>query len=327
MKAKRPVPPPAAKPGQPPIDPLEWIDAKQAQGDILQAMARRQKRRRRRLQALGTAATMLVVALTLWLNPLPVTPDPSPTTASAVVHIPARQVLPDGSVVELNDGAVIREAFTADSRRVELLGGEAHFTVTKNTARPFVVAARGVEFRAVGTAFSVDLRQREVEMVVTEGSVAVAKPTATNAEHLTLNAERLSTEPNLDPKDPSSALRLPSSDLLVTAGERVVVELAAEKAVETVETVDANTLKARMAWRVPRLEFSGTRLEDAIPMINEYSKVKLVLADDALGDVRLSGILRADNIDALRELLAEVHGIRSEYRSDGEIVLEKKRER
>ncbi len=49
-----------------------------------------------------------------------------------------------------------------------------------------------------------------------------------------------------------------------------------------------------------------------------------MLADESLGDVRLSGILRADNIDALRELLAEVHGIRSEYRAGGEIVLERK---
>lgn len=321
MKAKPPVPPPANPPAKKPaLDPLEWIEATQAQPDILQAMERRQKRsRRRRRQALGTAATLLAVAAFFWFSPAPSPQSPAPS--SAVVHIPARQVLPDGSVVELNDGAVIREAFTADQRRVELLGGEAHFTVTKNPARPFVVAARGVEFRAVGTAFSVDLRQREVEMVVTEGSVAVGT-TATNAERLTLNAERLSAD-----SDSNSDLRTPNSDVLVTAGERVVVGLAAEKAVAPVEIVDANTLRARMAWRVPRLEFSGTRLEDAIPMINEYSKVKLVLADDALGDVRLSGILRADNIDALRELLAEVHGIRSEYRATGEIVLERKGER
>ncbi len=110
----------------------------------------------------------------------------------------------------------------------------------------------------------------------------------------------------------------------MTAGKRVVVELAADHGLAQVETVDAAALQARMAWRVPRLEFSGTRLEDAIPMINEYSKVKLVLADASLGDVRLSGILRADNIDALRELLAEVHGIRSETRPNGEIVLERK---
>jgi len=232
-------------------------------------------------------------------------------------------VLADGSIVELNEGAAIREAFTPAQRRVELLSGEAHFTVTKNRARPFVVAARGVEFQAVGTAFTVDLRQREVEMVVTEGSVAVAKPTA-NVERLTLNAERLSSETNLDPQAPSAAVRPPTSGLLVTAGKRVVVELAADHGLAPVETVDAAALQARMAWRVPRLEFSGTRLEDAIPMINEYSKVKLVLADESLGDVRLSGILRADNIEALRELLAEVHGIHSETRPNGEIVLERK---
>jgi len=233
-------------------------------------------------------------------------------------------------VVELNDGAVIREAFTADERRVELLGGEAHFTVTKNPTRPFVVAAGGVEFRAVGTAFAVDLRNREVEVIVTEGRVAVATTAAAtaNIQHSTSNIQHPTAVSEVGEARPEGSTGN-SGELFLNAGDRVVVDLmpAANEASKPVEAIDANALRARMAWRVPRLEFSGTRLEDAIPMINEYSKVKLVLADDALGDVRLSGILRADNIDALRELLAEVHGIRSEYREGGEIVLERKRER
>jgi transmembrane sensor len=56
---------------------------------------------------------------------------------------------------------------------VVLERGEAHFQVAKNPARPFVVVARGVEIRAVGTAFSVGLESTRVEVLVTEGQVAV----------------------------------------------------------------------------------------------------------------------------------------------------------
>ena len=50
--------------------------------------------------------------------------------------------------------------------------GEAHFQVAKNANRPFVVQAGAVEFRAVGTAFDVQLGATQVQMIVTEGRVA-----------------------------------------------------------------------------------------------------------------------------------------------------------
>ena len=80
-----------------------------------------------------------------------------------------------------------------------------------------------------------------------------------------------------------------------------------------------------MAWRVPRLEFSGTPLADAIPLFNQYGNVRLVLGDTDVAKVRLSGVLRADNMDTLLGLLGESYGIRVEKRSGNEIVLRRAR--
>jgi transmembrane sensor len=81
----------------------------------------------------------------------------------------------------------------------------------------------------------------------------------------------------------------------------------------------------RLAWRTPRLEFSSTPLAEAIPMINEHSAVKLSLDDPALGSLRISGLLRADNVESLFRLLEVEHGIRVEQKSPTEVVLRARR--
>lgn len=311
---------PAAPGGR--LDPLDWLGESGAQGDVLQAMERQLKtRRRRRITGAAGAAAVVLLAALVWQKPWTDTPLATPKRSeggSAIVHAPARQTLPDGSIVEMKDGAKLNVAFhpaSAGPRRVELLSGEAHFQVKKNPARPFVVVVGGIEVRAVGTAFSVNRSPTQVEVLVTEGRVGV---------------ERVSyvASGSVDPNALSAALdekRLVDKPLhLLSAGERTVLNLA-DDATPQVETLPVEQIQEALSWRVPRLEFSGTPLDEAVPMINEYSRVKLVLGDESLGAVRISGILRADNIEALRELLAETKGKKSEYRSDDKVVLTKAR--
>lgn len=66
---------------------------------------------------------------------------------SATTVVPQRETLPDGSLVELKPGALVSHDFAGTVRRVTLHQGEAHFQVTKNPARPFVVRAGNVDIR------------------------------------------------------------------------------------------------------------------------------------------------------------------------------------
>ncbi|HYG28420.1 MAG TPA: FecR domain-containing protein, partial [Caulobacteraceae bacterium] len=81
--------------------------------------------------------------------------------------------LEDGSRVELNTDSRIEVAYAEDQRRIVLLKGEALFEVAKDPSRPFVVMANGAEVRAIGTAFNIRLREKLVELTVTEGVVSV----------------------------------------------------------------------------------------------------------------------------------------------------------
>ena len=284
------------------LDPLDWIGRAKAQPDLLRAIERQLgQRRRRRMVALAGSASVLLLSVVLWQAPWRTEPDAVATTA--VVRLPETATLPDGSVIELRPGAKYRLAYTDSIRRIELASGEAHFQVAKNRARPFVVAVGAVEIRAVGTAFSVDRTQTEVAVLVTEGRVEVDRV-----------AEPL-------PGDRAAA---PTTLATLAPGDRTVLNLAAPAAPQ-VRSLATAELNDRLSWRVPRLEFSGTPLDQAIPLFNEHSRIKVILADPSLGSVRLSGVIRADNVETLRELLSEAHGIGADFRSDTELVLSRPR--
>ena len=59
-----------------------------------------------------------------------------------------RVTLADGSVVELNTRTSLSVHFTATQRRLDLIDGEACFSVASDTQRPFIVAAaKGTEVK------------------------------------------------------------------------------------------------------------------------------------------------------------------------------------
>jgi transmembrane sensor len=210
----------------------------------------------------------------------------------AVVLQPEKRGLPDGTVVELKSGAAIEVRYDDALRRVVLRGGAAHFAVAKDAARPFVVAAGGLEARAVGTAFLVDPTAGGVAVLVTEGRVAVSRAEAPAA--IARRAE------------PVAQLTT------VSAGEGVRLTPAA--AAHAIEAVPATELSALLAWRVPRLEFADTPLDWVVTMFNTHGGARIVLDDESVGAGRVSGVLRADDPESLFRLLEVEFGLKAEQR-------------
>jgi len=110
----------------------------------------------------------------------------------------------------------------------------------------------------------------------------------------------------------------------VEKGARVAVapaDLAPNAPSPEVVEVSAAALAEELAWRVPRLEFNDTPLRDAVALFNRHSDVLLSLADSSIGDLRVSGVVRADNISALLQLLQADYGVSAQRRSDREFLL------
>ena len=245
-------------------------------------------------------AAALVLGLFVWQSVSPRAPAPQKT----FLRVNERQALADGSVVELKDGSRLDLQFTPGERRVRLTG-EAHFTVAKNPARPFIVEAHGVEVRAVGTAFNVRVDAAAVEVLVTEGKVRVTEPASTlNAQLLTPNAQ---------------------GQTFLAAGQQVVVPLAASAPAPVVATVSKAQIRTALEWQTPRLQFFETPLAEAVAEFNRHNPNPLVLADAALGSVPIGGTFRVDNVEGFVRLLEFTVDLKGETRADGTVVLRRAR--
>ena len=278
----------------------------------LRALERRQTRRRMMIGGSSLAAACLAVLL--WQQAVrPVVSTPAEATAQ--VFQPERQTLPDGSVVELKRGAAIAVDYSGAFRRVLLQEGESHFQVVSNRDRPFIVTAGGVEVRAVGTAFSVERGRVQVEVVVTEGRVAVEKAPENRP---------ISSAP---PSGRSIPAVPPPLETIATldAGHRVMVDTAfkSEMAAQVISMSSAELLE-RVAWRLPRLEFTDTTIAEAVTLFNRNNRMQLQISEGDLARLRVSGVFRSDNIEGFVGLLESSFGVRA-TRSTETITLQKAR--
>ena len=321
-----------------------------AADDLLNAVETRVRRRRHRQAARFAAGLALVFVIGfVWRS----APDPAADSlqpsrsGTAIAVLPPRQILPDSTVVELKSGAEIAADFRGKLRRVVLQKGEAHFQVAADASRPFVVVVGNVEVRAVGTAFSVQREGAKVEVLVTEGRVAVERLVGTTGprpkDDRRRNAERGDAEESDSRVPASSHLRVSTSSparaltpVFLGPGYRAVVDFSStDQAPPTVELLAAGDISERLAWRAPRLEFSGTPLSEAVALLNEHAgnaaaagqpALRYAIGDPEIAPMRVSGLFRVDNTESFVRLLKHGFGIEAETR-DGyaEIVLRKSR--
>ncbi|MBP7140938.1 MAG: FecR domain-containing protein [Opitutaceae bacterium] len=232
------------------------------------------------LWSIGLAAAAAVTVGLFLRTPPPVSaPEAAPKN---YLHVNERLALPDGSRVELKDGSRLVVQYSDAERRVRLMGGEAHFSVWKDAARPFVVEASGIEVRAVGTAFNVRLGDQAVEVLVTEGRVKVAQGSSDTV-----------------------------APLLVSVRERAVVPLAVAEA-PAVASVTNEEIVSELAWQAPRLQFHETPLAEAVAEFNRLNRHQIVIGDPELKDLRIGGTFRPDNVEAFVRLLGTTLGVRAE---------------
>jgi len=261
--------------------------------------------------ASAAAAAVALVALHL-TRPSATTPSASaalaPASASAAPapsSAPRQLTLSDGTVVQLNTGGEVTEHFTTAERRVLLTRGEAHFAVTKNPARPFVVRAGNVDVRAVGTAFNVHLQSAAVDVLVTEGVVQLKSSTEATPAYAPVSREPIP---------------------LLSPGQRAVVSLAPVSSATSVvvTTASPDDIARTLAWQAPLLRLGGQTLAELAVEFERRSGQRVILADPALASLRVGGRFRADDLAGFTHLLATTLDLEVDHTADDTLVLRKK---
>lgn len=238
---------------------------------------------------LGMAALLVVglIVFAAWERESTKRPG-EPRPQSLVAKDFERHELEDGSRIDMNRGAALEVEYTEKERRVELVSSEAHFVVAKDPDRPFIVSARGVEVRAVGTAFNIRISEDRVEVLVTEGRVRMGSPVLT----------AVPVPPGAPERDPLTSD--PLADLV--AGQMAVVPASGGEAKPVVSKATVEAVQRVIAWR-RSLDFDAVPLGDVVAEFNRRNRVQIEIEDPHLHMVPIVASFRSDNASHFVELL------------------------
>lgn len=181
--------------------------------------------------------------------------------------------LADGSQVELAPASAIDVDLTGSRRMITLVSGQAFFTVAKDPARPFSVAARSGTVTALGTAFDVKLGLGSaVAVAVDESRVRVEVPGA--------------------------------AGVVVSQGQGVGYEA---EAISTPGPLDPGEIGD---WRRGRLVFHDVRLAEAVADLERYGGGRIGILSREAGQRRVTAVLDARDPAGGLDMLAGGLGLR-----------------
>lgn len=233
-------------------------------------------RRRRYGWTAGLAATILIATGTAWFLQLA---DPFFGTDVYQTGIGEQRVitLADNSRVSLDALTHLRVDYSDSARRIELVNGQAYFDVARDVLRPFSVHAGDQTVVALGTQFNVEIVDEQILVTLLEGRVEVsADPAPSSAQ--SAGSGSVTTIP--DPIE-------------LVPGQQLVVASNGTRA----PIVEANVQRT-VSWRQGKLMFEDEPLADAVARVNRHSHKRVQLADDAVRDIRISGVFDAGDTDA-----------------------------
>ena len=221
-------------------------------GEIIHEAATRQFpdpyafRHRRWLVPLGAAALVLLGFLGSLVLP---TRDPAPMFAAEEFVTGTSDMatvrLTDGTVVRLAPSSRLRVTRGSGGREVSL-EGHAYFAVAKSKGRTFAVRTRAGDAEVLGTRFEINVKEKDLRLVVVEGLVALSAGSKTVA----VPARHMSRVINGDARP----------------------------------AVDVSDAAAQVRWTGRLLVFQERRLTDALEEIEQQYGAQVELADPSLAD-------------------------------------------
>lgn len=200
--------------------------------------------------------------------------------------------LADGSTISLDAGTAVEVLYTRNARELTIEQGRAKFVVAKGLLRPFTVHAGSKLVVATGTAFSVERLRDTVNVVLYEGHVALLDGTTSEYRPIALRGVR---------KGPVDRLLAPDQQVSLPAGDTATDKTA----VATIAPADP---VRSLAWENGQLIFNDEPLPGVVERINRYADRPLRLGDDKARGLRLSGVFRAGDTDAL------IQGLQAAFR-------------
>lgn len=277
--------------------------------------------------AIGLAATVFVVFNLV--SPVP----PELKVYTTAVGQQEVITLSDGSLAHLNTNTQLQVQYSKHARLLRLVKGEVHFNVSHNPSKPFRVYGGGGVVEAIGTAFTVSLLNRQMDVLVTEGLVAVSAhnepPVAVDSPMAQGEKE---TNPSTIPYDIGSIPPGVTLQRLATlsAGQKISIEQAIRNRLTTkgynpsssaVTTLSQRDVEQHESWRRGLLIFTGEPLFRVIEEISRFTEVAVEIADPELRDLEIGGRFKVGDVEAMLVSLEANFNVDIDRISDDKIVI------
>ena len=200
--------------------------------------------------------------------------------------------LDDGSHLILNSNSQIEVKYTKSARDILLLKGEVFFEVAKNKTRPFNVYVANGRVQAVGTAFNIDISNKnELNVLVTEGKIAFGyKKTADTSMTDVAKMEDIAFMEKGDFMSIESYATFESVKRTITTK---IVELS------------QNDIQNKQVWQNGEVTFAGETLAEAIEELKRYSTLKIEVVDPSLNEIRIGARFHIDQIETFLQTLED----------------------
>jgi transmembrane sensor len=223
--------------------------------------------RQRPWTAITLAASFAIITLTFafWKTP------PKANIFATAIGENRNITLSDGSSIALGADTQIKVALSETERDIELTKGEALFMVAKDANRPFKVQAGDATIVAVGTAFNVERDSDRAVVSVTEGRVTV-EPVA----HFLPVSVLHEFKPKL-------------RSVHLDAGQQTTAGSAGIEEPTRMEDPAAG-------WQIGHLAFHLQPLRYVIEDVNRYAHKPIVLENEQMGTLVITGTVERENI-------------------------------
>lgn len=264
-----------------------WLDLPYPQTELSAARKKTSWLLLPRSLVLASAAASLLFAIELGIREgLPLVDERVFQTAKGELQ---QITLSDNSLIELNSDTKLVVHYGWFCRSLELVRGEALFSVASGKLRPFEVSAGGGKFRDIGTIFDVAVSSSANQISVLEGAIEL---------NLLATGEQLQTK---------------AGQVMTYNAATVLSEPAAAD------------IKTFAAWRNHKLIFRNTKLSEVIVELERYHPVHFRLIDPTLGGLTLGGVFDNNNLDRFLATLEAVLPVDIKRDKNGDVMINRRK--
>jgi transmembrane sensor len=214
----------------------------------------------------------------------------------------------------LNTNSHVLVSFSAQTRFVRLLNGEALFNVLHDPRRPFFVESDGLHITDIGTEFDVYHRPGDTRISVVDGHIRLDCASG--------GLNDTGAKPTTDHHPPSELLNihLSGGDQVTITRQQGVVRLQHRHQ-------SAHDLARTLEWQDGRLSFEGESLAEVLEEFNRYNTQHLVIADSAIAQYQVGGVFPSTDVAAFLDALKYQWGIRASVDPNNPTVIRLERAR